>query len=72
MASSEGEDEPLRPKASTSTILHHTVPPFYACYLLRSIKSTRTVTYIGSTPDPFRRIKQHNGIIQGVSNASNR
>lgn len=54
-------------KPSTSTLLHHTIPPFYACYLLRSLKAKRAAIYIGSTPDPPRRIKQHNGVIAGVS-----
>ncbi|KAM0750906.1 hypothetical protein T439DRAFT_348142 [Meredithblackwellia eburnea MCA 4105] len=48
-----------------STIINHTVPPFYACYLLKSNNSKRSATYIGSTPDPPRRIKQHNGIVTG-------
>ncbi|KAI9363024.1 hypothetical protein DFJ73DRAFT_546384 [Zopfochytrium polystomum] len=40
---------------------------FYACYLLRSLKNGRTdgKCYIGSTPDPLRRIRQHNGGIVG-------
>ncbi|KAL8287682.1 hypothetical protein RQP46_003540 [Phenoliferia psychrophenolica] len=48
-----------------STVLNHTMPPFYACYLLKSANPKRSATYIGSTPDPPRRIKQHNGIVTG-------
>lgn len=45
-----------------SSVSRHTAPPLYVCYLLRS-QSKANTTYIGSTPDPVRRIKQHNGLV---------
>lgn len=48
--------------STTSTILNHTYAPFYACYLLKSYHPKRlNQTYIGSTPDPPRRWRQHMG-----------
>ncbi|BGP27229.1 structure-specific endonuclease subunit SLX1 [Rhodotorula toruloides] len=48
--------------SALSTILNHSIPPFYACYLLKSYNVKRPhMTYIGSTPDPPRRFKQHMG-----------
>ncbi|ORY47709.1 hypothetical protein BCR33DRAFT_848429 [Rhizoclosmatium globosum] len=39
---------------------------FYACYLLQCLQPGKgTKCYVGSTPDPHRRIRQHNGEIQG-------
>lgn len=55
----------LAAPSTTSTVLNHTVAPFYACYLLRSFNPKRGGTYIGSTPDPPRRFKQHSGEIKG-------
>lgn len=60
---------PSTSPSTLSTILNHSIPPFYACYLLKSYNPKRPhMTYIGSTPDPPRRWKQHMGDrVGGVS-----
>ncbi|KAI0593024.1 hypothetical protein F4775DRAFT_587110 [Biscogniauxia sp. FL1348] len=40
------------------------IPPFYAVYVLRSTVRNASL-YIGSTPNPPRRLKQHNGEVTG-------
>ncbi|KAI1372795.1 structure-specific endonuclease subunit SLX1 [Hypoxylon crocopeplum] len=40
------------------------IPPLYTVYILRSTVSL-TSLYIGSTPNPPRRLKQHNGEAKG-------
>ncbi|KAK9458253.1 hypothetical protein V1511DRAFT_492145 [Dipodascopsis uninucleata] len=49
-------------KAMDTTRSNHKFAQFYCCYLLRSTKKSRSF-YIGSTPLPLRRLRQHNGEI---------
>lgn len=47
---------------------HKQLPPIYGVYLLQSAVAKRT--YIGSTPNPLRRLKQHNGLTKGGAYAT--
>ncbi len=45
---------------SSSQFSKETIPKLYGVYLLNSL-SKKTCFYVGSTPDPVRRLRQHNG-----------
>ena len=72
ITNSDAETEPSRPTTSTLLNGRHAFPPFYACYLLRSKATANSNrTYVGSTPNPPRRIRQHNGeLTQGAVKTS--
>ena len=47
------------------------IPAFYAAYVLRS-SIRKSSLYVGSTPNPPRRLKQHNGNAKGGANKTAR
>lgn len=46
------------------------IPAFYCVYMLRATTQPRKHVYIGSTPHPRRRLRQHNGELGTRSGAS--
>lgn len=49
---------------SSSQMEARPIPAFYCCYLLRSTIRHSSL-YVGSTPNPLRRLAQHNGLNKG-------
>ncbi|MBW0470245.1 hypothetical protein O181_009960 [Austropuccinia psidii MF-1] len=69
MSSHQISSKSSQKRNTTSTLSpgSHLYCSFYACYLLRSYYNGKVNqrTYIGSTPNPPRRIRQHNGQLKG-------
>eukprot|EP00922_Rhytidocystis_sp_ex-Travisia-forbesii_P069067 GHVS01103060.1.p1 GENE.GHVS01103060.1~~GHVS01103060.1.p1 ORF type:complete len:529 (-),score=114.19 GHVS01103060.1:142-1728(-) len=55
----KNEDSSSPPRPSSS------IPPFFCCYLLRSLTHPSS-SYIGTTVHPLRRLRQHNGLRAGA------
>lgn len=50
---------------------HKPIPALYCCYLLRFGQSIQTL-YVGSTPNPRRRLAQHLGVTKGGARRTTR